>query len=144
MNEIPQIILQTVTGILSVIGGLCCIYYILCRNQNDLYIKGNAYLILDVDAIGDKLEYYVRRIQNDINNRYIYISRIVLYSKSSESLNLSQLSELSSGNDTTATDVETLNICRILTQDYNNIVFLGDCDDYEKNDILSIFADVTE
>lgn len=138
MNEILQIIFQAITGILSVIGGLCCIYYILCRNQNDLYIKGNAYLVLDIDAIGDKLEYYIRRIQNDINNRYIYISKIVLYSQSSE------LSDKNNTENTTNIDSETLNICRILIQEYDNIVLLSDCNDCDKNKILSILADVTE
>lgn len=138
MNEILQIIFQAITGILSVIGGLCCIYYILCRNQNDLYIKGNAYLVLDIDAIGDKLEYYIRRIQNDINNRYIYISKIVLYSQSLE------LSDKNNTENTTNIDSETLNICRILIQEYDNIVLLSDCNDCDKNKILSILADVTE
>ena len=128
MNDILKIIFQTITGILSVIGLFCCLYYILCRNNKDLYIKGSSYLILDIDSIGDKLEYYVRKIQNDINNRYIYISRIVLYSKS-----------LTVNNNENDTDGEIFNICRILAKEYSNIVFLGG-----KNNILSILSDIKE
>ena len=131
MNDIIQIVFQTIIGILSVTGGLCCIYYIFCRMKKDLYIKGNAYLILDIDTIGDKLEYYIRRIQNDINNKYIYISKIILYSKSLRINN------------------EIYNICRILAQDYNNIIFINNYDGYDdydknnKNNILNILFDVT-
>ena len=80
------------------------------KNKNKLYIKGGAYLILDVDEIGDKLEYYVRRIENDISDRYIYISKIILYSKTPGPL---------------CESCETVKICRILSENYNNIIFLN-------------------
>ena len=125
MNEIIRVIFQIITAVLSLIGILCCIYYILCKtgskNKKDLYIKGGAYLILDTAQIGDKLEYYVRRIQNDIKSRYIYISRIILYSKSPSQ----------------NTNEETLRLCRILAKDYGNIVFLDDIEQLGlKSDIL--------
>jgi hypothetical protein len=99
--------------ILSVTGGLSCIYIFggfIFKNKSSLYIKGGAYLILDVDKIGDKLEYYVRKIENDIDSRYIYISRIFLYSKTL--------------NHTGQEKSEILEICKILTDTYSNIVFL--------------------
>ena len=133
MNDIPQIIFQTMTGILSVIGGLCCIYYMLCNDKSDLHIKGNAYLILDIDEIGDKLEYYIRRIQNDIANRYIYISKIILYSKDNNN------------NNNIDSDIHA--VCRILAKEYNNIIFLGDCDDKadcDKSNIINIIYGVTD
>ena len=111
-SEIIKIIIIT----LSAISGLSCIYILgnfIFRKKGSLYIKGNAYLILDIDVIGDKLEYYVRQIENDIDSRYIYISQIILYSK-----NLNYTSEI-------------FKICTILANSYNNIIFLTGNTDIE-------------
>ena len=103
---------------MSATGGLFCVYYIfknfIFKSKGGLYIKGNAYLILDVDAIGEKLEYYVRKIENDISDRYIYINQIILYSKT-----------LSRPCESCAADGETFKICRILSESYGNIIFLN-------------------
>ena len=110
-GETPEIILkifQIMIITLSTLGGLFCVYSLGCfifRRKSGLYIKGGAYLILDIDAVGDKLEYYVRKIENDIDRRYIYISKIILYSK-----NLTETGEL-------------YKICAILSGSYHNIIF---------------------
>lgn len=94
MNEIINIIFCTVTGILALTGGAFCIYYIFFRRK--LYIK--ACLIIDADSAGEQLEYYVRRLSAGIK-----INKIVLYSKSGSP--------------------ESLNMCRILSRDYPNIIY---------------------
>lgn len=139
MIEIPQVIFRGLTGILSAIGLVACIYcvyYIIFENRNrrDLHVKGNTYLILDIDEIGDKLEYYIRRIQTDINNRYIYISRIILYSKSLNTDDRNNTDVDVIENESIENE-ETLRLCKILTQDYSNIIFLG-----RDNNILDIFS----
>ena len=123
-GETLEIIFQISIIALSAIGGLSCIYILGCfifKNKSNLYIKGNTYLVLDVDEIGEKLEYYVRKIENDIDSRYIYISKIILYSKILGK-------PVKSAN-------ETYKICKILTESYSNIIFLNDF--AIENDILS-------
>ena len=106
-----EIIFQISVAALSATGGLFFMYMLcgcILKSRGDLYIKGNTYLVLDVDEIGEKLEYYVRKIKNDIDGRYIYISRIILYSKNSSD------------------SCEIYKICRILAENNNNIIFLND------------------
>ena len=81
ISGIILLIIKILIVALIAFGGAFCIYKIIFRNRGNLYMKGNTYLILDVDEIGDKLEYYVRKIESDIADRYIYISKIILYSK---------------------------------------------------------------
>ena len=119
-----EIIFQILIITLSAIGGLFCIYMFLgfiFKDKNSLYIKGNTYLVLDVDEIGEKLEYYVRTIESDIDRRYIYISKIILYSKTC-------------GKNESC---ETFKICKILAGNYNNIIFLNDIIIENESDILS-------
>lgn len=92
MSEIINIVLYTITGILALIGGVFCAYYIFFRKRP--HIK--ACLIIDADDAGEQLEYYVRRL-----NAGIKIHKIILYSKSGSR--------------------EALNICGILSRDYPNI-----------------------
>ncbi|MCL2097100.1 MAG: hypothetical protein FWH10_09415 [Oscillospiraceae bacterium] len=120
-GEVLEIIFQISVITLSAIGGLFCIYTF-CgfvfnfKDRKNLYIKSGAYLVLDVDEIGEKLEYYVRKIESDINGRYIYISKIILYSKTLEGRRVCAGCE----------PPEIYKICRILSEHYNNIIFLGD------------------
>jgi len=100
MSEIIKIGYETTAGVLAVIGIAFCIYYIFLKRK--LYIKGAAYLILDIDGAGERLEYYVRRISADIK-----IDKIILYSRSGTH--------------------EALNICEILSRDYQNVRF---CDNF--------------
>ena len=139
-SETFGIIAQAIVIMLSAAGGLFCIYIFGCiifKNKGDLYIKGNTYLVLDIDEIGEKLEYYVRKIENDINGRYIYISKIVLYSKA---LIESKIKTENSSPD------EIYKICKILASSYNNIIFLDDflIENKNKNDndndIISVIA----
>jgi hypothetical protein len=131
-NEILGIISQTIIIILSATGGLFCIYIFGCiifNGKNRLYIKGNTYLVVDIDEIGEKLEYYVRKIESDIDSRYIYISKIILYSK--------KLSK--SKNENNSSD-EIYKICKILAGNYNNIIFLNDFIIENEKDILSFIS----
>ena len=114
-GETFRIGLNMLTVALSVIGGLFCIYMFLGFvfgnfDKNNRRIKGSAYLVLDVDEIGEKLEYYVRKIESDIEGRYIYVSKIILYSKTPASGEGCEISK----------------ICKLLAGDYNNIIFLRD------------------
>ena len=129
-GEILKIILQIIIITLSSIGILACIYIFggsFFKNKNNLYVKGNTYLVLDVDEIGEKLEYYVRKIENDIDSRYIYISKIILYSKTSSKLN--------------GSTGEIYKICKILAESYNNIIFLNDIIIENETDILSFISE---
>ena len=135
-SETLGFIFQIIITALSAIGGLFCLYIFGCiifRSKSDLYIKGNTYLVLDIDEIGDKLEYYVRKIENDINGRYIYISKIVLYSK-----------KLSESKKTGANDRsgEIYKICKILAETYNNIIFPDDFTVGGENDIQPLISAV--
>ena len=98
MNEIIRIIFETAAGIFSLIGAGFCIYYIFFRKK--LYINGSVYLVLDIDETDERLEYYIRGIQNG----NIKINKIILNSKS----DMNQ---------------ETLNICGLLSRDYPNVSF---------------------
>ena len=124
MNNITQIILKIIIIILCIIGSFACIHYII---ENCLNIKSEkeksflakndntAYLLLNVDKIGDKLEYYIRNIQNDIKNKKCtYINKIILYS---ENLACSQ-------NEDESSYQEIARICELLTVDYVNIIFV--------------------
>ena len=108
MSEIIKIVFEILTGILALTGTAFCIYYIFFRKR--LYIKGAAYLILDIDGAGEQLEYYVRRI-----NANIKINKIILCSKSGSR--------------------EALNICGILARGYPNIKFY---DSSEKPAVLNL------
>jgi hypothetical protein len=124
MNNIIQIIMQTVISILCVIGSLSCINYIFenliykkIKREENFFVRddNSVYLIINVDIIGDKLEYYIRKIQNDIKNkRYIYISKIILYSKNLDYKNCDEESH----------QKEIARICELLTFDYSNIIFV--------------------
>jgi len=123
MNNIIQAIVQIIISMLCVIGSLTCINYILenyiygnSKKQKRIFIKedNTAYLILNVDIIGDKLEYYIRQIQDDIKNkRCAYISKIILYS---EKLGCPQCEEEHQD--------EIARICELLTFDYSNVIFI--------------------
>lgn len=131
-SETFRIIFQIIIIALSVIGGLFCIYTLggfIFRNKSNLYTKGNTYLFLDIDEIGEKLEYYVRKIESDIDGRYIYISKIILYSKT-----------LGKSADENSSTSEIYKICKILTENYNNIIFLNDSVIKSENDILSLMS----
>ena len=133
-GETLEIIFQITVLTLSAAGGLFCIYLlcgILLKDRNSLYIKGNTYLILDVDEIGEKLEYYVRKIESDIDSRYIYISKILLYSK-----DLSESRKTADGE-----KHELYKICKILADNYNNIIFLNETIIKNEADILSLISD---
>jgi len=89
---------------------------------------------LDVDEIGEKLEYYVRKIESDIeDNRYIYISKIILYSKI-----------LGKPGNENGSAGEIYRICKILTENYNNIIFINDIiienENNNDNNILSFIS----
>ena len=133
-SETLGIITQTIIIIISVTGGLFCLYILGCiilKSKSNLYIKGNTYLVLDVDKIGERLEYYVRKIESDINSRYIYISKIILYSKT--------LSESKPKTENNSSD-EIYKICKILAENYSNIIFLDDFIIENESDIQSITA----
>ena len=121
-SELIYQIIKILIITMAVTGALSCIYItggFIFSKKNGLYIKGNTYLILDIDEIGEKLEYYVRKIESDIAGRYIYISRIILYSKA-----------LGKAGGTDTADIkeagEAYKICRILSENYDNIIFLND------------------
>jgi len=120
MNVITfEMILKIVMILLSAAGGLSCLYIfggLIFKNKNSLFIKGNAYLILDVGGIGDKLEYYVRKIENDIDSRCIYIKKIILYYHYTNDIN--DTNDTKTEKDTT----EIFEICKILAGAYNNII----------------------
>jgi len=103
MHEIIKIIYEVVIGVLAVFGAAFCIYYIIFKRR--LYIKDPAYLIIDIDAVNERLEYYIWRI-----NANIKINKIILYSSSGSH--------------------EALNICEILARDYQNIKFYKNLDIY--------------
>jgi len=129
-GETSEIIFKIIVIALSVIGFLSCTSIIsdfIFRHKSNLYIKGNTHLILDVDEIGEKLEYYVRKIESDIAERYIYISRIILYSKTLNKSNKKDTGEI-------------FKICKILAENYNNIIFLNDSIIENENDILSLMS----
>ena len=132
-----EIIFQIIIITLSAVGGLSCIYIFggfIFKNKSNLFIKGNTYLVLDVDEIGEKLEYYVRKIESDIeDNRYIYISKIILYSKI-----------LGKPGNENGSAGEIYRICKILTENYNNIIFINDIiienENNNDNNILSFIS----
>ena len=134
-GETLEIIFQIFIITLSVIGGLSCIYMFgafIFKNKSNLYIKGNTYLILDVDEIGEKLEYYVRKIESDIDSRHIYISKIILYSKT--------LSKSGKSVNESGPSGEIYTICKILTKNYNNIIFLNDFAIKNEESLLSFIS----
>jgi len=137
-SQISEIIFQIFKILiftLSAIGGLFCVYIFggfIFRNKSSLYIKGNTYLILDVDEIGEKLEYYVRKIETDIADRYIYISKIILYSKT-----LSRYCKKDINKKEAKETEEIFKICKILAETYGNIIFLNDNTTENSRDILS-------
>ena len=118
MNGEIFLALFIIAILISISIGLFRAYIFIFKNKSDLYIKGNTYLILDIDEIGDKLEYYVRKIEDDISNRYIYISKIILYSKA---FNI----------DTTdiKNPCEIFKISKILSDNYSNIILLNNIND---------------
>lgn len=129
MNNIAQTILQIIISILSIIGSLTCFHYIFEKivnnksnklNQEEKLLKKDdnvACLILNVDKIGDKLEYYIRKTQDDIKNkRCIYISKIILYS---EKLENSQFQ-----NEEKSYQEEITRMCELFTFDYTNVIFV--------------------
>ena len=126
MNNIIQIIMQIIISVLSVIGILSCINYIsekiiggCLRTEKSFFMKtdNTVYLVLNADKIGDKLEYYIRKIQDDIRNkRCIYISKIILYSENPE---CSQ-----NENERDLYQNEIARICELLTVDYCNVIFV--------------------
>ena len=122
-------ILKILIIALSVTGGISFVYILVgsvIKNRGNLYIKGNTYLILDVDEIGEKLEYYVRKIESGIADRYIYISKIILYSKS-----LSKPCKSCKEN-----QGEMYRICKILSENYNNIIFPNENESVKNLDCL--------
>ena len=129
-SENLEIIFQLLIIVLSITGGLFCIYMFcnyIFKDKNSLYIKGNTYLVLDVDEIGEKLEYYARKIESDIDSRYIYISKIILYSKTLS-------------NSCKKESCEIYKICKILSENYNNIIFINDAVIKTESDIISLLS----
>ena len=127
INTTP-IMLQTVITVLCIIGIISCVHCVFDIFKNLIWSKSNgekitkvAYLVLNIDKIGDEIEYYIRTIQDDIKNqRCMYISKIILYSHSKHEEESYQR--------------EIARICELLTLDYNNIIFVkGNLADFADN-----------
>jgi len=127
INTTP-IMLQTVITTLCIIGILSCVHCVfdvfknfICSKFKSNREKGNltkaACLVVNIDKIGDRIEYYIRTIQDDIKNqRCMYISKIILYSHSKHE---------------EESQTEISRMCELLTSDYNNIIFVkGDFADF--------------
>lgn len=148
VNDIFQMAAQIIISVLCIIGILVFANYIAIYifenyiyenrspankqiNRRNMKRCNAACLVLNVDEIGDKLEYYIRKIQNDIaGNKYIYISKIILYSESfaERYSGDSEISELEPESESKLKQnnlsEEILRICKILTSEYSNVVFV--------------------
>jgi len=82
MNEIINIIVYTAIGILSLTGGVTCVYYIFFRKK--LYIK--ACLIIDMNDAGDHTEYYIRKL-----NAGFRINKIILMPGTQAALDMCEI-----------------------------------------------------